>query len=167
MPAIDSVLDALSKMPDFECGAPASDEDIRTIEQRLSVTLPEQYVVFLKRFGSVEWSSYEIYGTPSQDEEMADVVGATLENHEEDAPLADAGLPQQHVVIAEDGGGGCFVLYTVGAANEGAVHWYNRADSEDPIMQFASLADYIQYSIDNTDDDDGMDDDGIDGNEDE
>jgi hypothetical protein len=50
-------------------------------------------------------------------------------------------------VISTDGGGGNFVLFTVGAPHEGEVHWYAFEDSGDPIRVWKTLQDYLENEI--------------------
>jgi hypothetical protein len=76
-------------------------------------------------------------------------VSVTRKERDRANPLGTWWLPPDHVVVATDGGGGNFVLFTVGSPHEGEVHWYNLEDTDEPIRTWKTLGDYLEYAIEN------------------
>ena len=153
MSELQWTLDRLMTLPMFVAERPATPDEIGRIQTELRVTLPPQYVEFLQRFGYVGWFGHEILGirpidraTGAPSTVTSDCVTKTKE--ERDNPRGISFLPPDHVVISSDGSGGKSVLFTVGSADAGQVHWYNLEDMPEPIMTWQTLRDYLEYRID-------------------
>lgn len=154
MAELQQTLDRLTTLPMFEAEGPATAEEIKQIETELCVTLPEQYVEFLKRFGYVGWFGNEILGirpidrlTGQRSTVTFDCVSRTKKSRRPDNPLGTANFSREHVIIATDGGGGNYLLFTAGSPHEGEVHYYNFEDRPDPIHVWKTFQDYLEHRI--------------------
>ena len=144
----------LSSLDTFEAGVPASSEEIDRIQAELGLVLPDQYVDFLRQFGSIRSFGWQVYGTRPPSRGLGrpttltrDCVELTKEQRRRDNPLGTASLPPGHVVISQDGGGGNIVLFGVGAPHEGEVHHYNFEDMAEPIRVWRTFQDYLEDRI--------------------
>ena len=156
MSQLQQTLDRLRDLPMFNAERPATKQEILRIESELGVVLPAQYVEFLQRHGYAGWFGHEILGIRPVDPETGqpssvtyDCVTLTNEERDPNNPLGTSSLPPDHVVVAADGGGGNFVLFTVGSPYEGQVHWYNFEDQEEPIKTWQTFQDFLEYRIEN------------------
>jgi hypothetical protein len=147
-------LDRLTTLPTFEAERPATAAEIRQIENDLGVILPAQYVEFLQRFGYAGWFGSEILGIRPIDRLTGrpsmvtpDCVSRTKKMRQSSGPLGTAHLPREQVIIATDGGGGNYVLFTVGSSHEGEVHYYNFEDKVEPIQTWKTFQDYLEHQI--------------------
>ena len=57
---------------------PATDKDIEEFENKLSITLGEQYKTFLKEFGTLEVEYLEFYGYFKDNKGLPSSISATL-----------------------------------------------------------------------------------------
>jgi hypothetical protein len=154
MATLQETFARLTTLDMFEAGKPASKEEIQQIETELGVVLPEQYVEFLKQFGSTRSFGWQIYGTRPVGRAtgrpttlIQDCIKITKDERRPDNPLGTASLPPAHIVISTDGGGGNFVLFGVGAPHEGEVHYYNFEDMAEPIQVWKTFQDYLEHRI--------------------
>ena len=153
MPMLSESFDRLSTLPMFRSERPATDEEISRIEAELNVTLPAEYVQFLKRFGYAAWFGREIFGIRPTDPLTGEPSTVTTDciivtKGERESPLGTAPLPPNHVVISTDGGGGNFLLFCVGSPYEGQVRWFNLEDDLEPIDVWESLQSYLEHLAD-------------------
>jgi hypothetical protein len=137
----------------FEAGQPASEEEIGRIQAELGVVLPEQYVAFLRQFGSTRSFGWQIFGTRRGPQAtgrpttlMRDCVAATKEERHPINRLGTSALPP-HVVISTDGGGGNLVLFGQGTVHAGEVHHYNLEDQDEPIRIWETFQNYLEDRI--------------------
>ena len=154
MADLRQTLDRLRTLPMFEADRPATAQEIKRIETELNVILPEQYVEFLHRFGYAGWFGNEILGirpidriTGRPSTVTPDCVSRTKKERQPSNPLGTAHVPPGHVVIATDGGGGNYLLFTEGSPYEGQVHYYNLEDRAEPIRVWKTFQDYLEYRI--------------------
>lgn len=153
MAALEQTLERLTSLPKFQAERPATKDEIRQIETELGVVLPQQYIEFLQRFGHARWYGQMIYGIRPTDSgghpstAISDCVSRTKKERQPSNPLGTAHLPPNHVVIATDGGGGNYVLFTAGSPYEGEVHYYNFEDQAEPIEVWKTFQDYLDHEI--------------------
>jgi hypothetical protein len=154
MATIQETFARLATLDMIEAGKPASKEEVQQIEAALGIVLPDQYVKFLNRFGSVRSFGWQILGTrpvrPAASRPTTltqDCVQVTTEQRKNGNLLGTASLPPAHVVISQDGGGGNIVLFGVGAPHEGEVHYYNFEDRAEPIRVWKTFQDYLEDRI--------------------
>jgi SMI1/KNR4 family protein SUKH-1 len=154
MADLQKILNRLTTLPKFQAERPADKDEIQRIEAELGVVLPQQYVEFLQRFGYARWFGQIIYGIRPTDRAtgrastvISDCVSRTKKEQDPNNPLGTTHLPRDHVVIATDGGGGNYVLFTVGSPHEGQVHYYNFEDQAEPIQVWKTFQDYLESRI--------------------
>ena len=154
MAEFQETLNRLTTLPMFEAERPATPDEIKLIENELGVILPKQYVEFLERFGYAGWFGNEVFGirpidrlTGQASTVTADCVSLTTKARRPSNPLGIANLPPEHIVIATDGGGGYFVLFTAGSQCEGEVHYLNLEDQTEPLRVWRTLQDYLEGQI--------------------
>jgi hypothetical protein len=154
MADLHHTFDRLTTLPKFQADRPAEEPEIRRIEAELGVALPQQYVEFLRRFGHARWFGQIIFGIRRIDPVsgrpttiIPDCVSHTKLERNPSNPLGTAHLPSGHVVIATDGGGGNYVLFTAGSPYEGQVHYYNLEDQAEPHQVWGTFQDYLEAQI--------------------
>lgn len=156
MSELQNTLDQLGSLPMFRAERPATQDEIRLIESTLGILLPKQYIEFLQHYGYAAWFGSEILGIRPIDQSTGepssvtfDCIHVTLEQRKPDNPFGTVALPQDHVVIATDGAGGNFVLFTIGSRYEGQVHWYSFEDKAEPVMAWPTFNSFLEYMIAN------------------
>jgi hypothetical protein len=99
------IIDANYDLAEFAGGVPF--EEIWVAEQRLGVTLPDSYRDFLKRYGAGSFGTQTVYGLGVPDDDLPNVVWATLHMQEQ-----DDWFPADLVVIQDTGEGDILCLAT-------------------------------------------------------
>jgi hypothetical protein len=154
MATLQDAFDRMTNLPMFEAERPATAQEIHQIEAELGVTLPVQYVQFLRQYGYAAWFGKQIVGilpidriTGQRSTVTSDCVSVTKKARQPNNRFGTANLPLEHVIIGTDGAGGYYVLFTAGSTQEGEVHYYNFEDQTDPLQVWKTLQDYLEYEI--------------------
>ena len=115
---------------------PATDKDIEEFENKLSITLGEQYKTFLKEFGTLEVEYLEFYGYFKDNKGLPSSISATLIARETIEKFS------QDLIVFYERGDGTF--YCVNSKDEAFECNYNRCNKIDK-----SFKDYITNKIKN------------------
>ena len=115
---------------------PATNENIEEFENKLSITLGEQYKTFLKEFGTLEVEYLEFYGYFKDNKGLPSAINTTLYIRE---TVAD--FPKDLIVFYESGDG---AFYCVNSQDEVFECNYNRCNKIDK-----SFKDFITNKIKN------------------
>lgn len=111
MDYLDKVLQSCAPFAFF--AGQTEDEQIRKAEAELGICFPEDYHIFLKRYGTLTMGGLEIYGILKEPlQSVPDMVWTTK-------ALRERGLPVQYIPIGFDGFGGYYCLDTEMTAKTG------------------------------------------------
>ncbi len=111
MDYLDKVLQSCAKFAFF--AGQTEDGQIREAEAELGICFPEDYRIFLKRYGALTMGGVEIYGIFKESlQSVPDMVWTTK-------ALRERGLSAQYVPIGFDGFGGYYCLDTETTAKTG------------------------------------------------
>lgn len=114
-------------------------------ERALGLRLPPTYRRFVREYGAGNFGSFEIYGVISQNFETSSVPDAIWYTLGE---RRDGRLPQDLVVIGEDGAGTLYCVRCGGPEDEGAVIALPSARPLDKQAQTAVAADFGAFFLD-------------------
>ena len=137
MDYLDQVLQSCAKFAFF--AGKTEDGQIREAEAELGICFPEDYRIFLKRYGALTMGGLEIYGILKEPlQSVPDMVWTT-------EALRERGLPAQYVPVGFDGFGGYYCLDTESTAKTGispvVLKWLaeeaNAEESTEAEQQFA------------------------------
>jgi hypothetical protein len=155
----DQLLDEISRLPHFRCGAGATPEEVRNVESALGVVLPEDYRKFLRKFGYARWLGTQVFGVFEQASKAEvrkdgfdyDCIRNTLAAPQEFLPPGAPPLPPGGVVISEDGSGaGVILLFGGREKGGGRVAYYNFEDGEEPVQEWPTFTDYLAKLVEDT-----------------
>lgn len=128
----------LEKMKNIEFGSSATDEQIQAYEKKLGINFPEEYKIFLKKYGFAQWFGHFICGI-SEDEEY-DVYEATIYERENSY---SSSFPKLAVSLDTD-----FILFCEPASNAGQIIRHPKPPGEGGTF-FETFNDYINYKTSN------------------
>lgn len=112
---------------------PATDCDLATAQDCLSVTLPPEYVAFVKRFGGGYFAFANVYSL----EEKSD-WNIVLRNRE-------AGLPHRgFIAFSENGVGDCYVFRVDAGTCSSRVFFFDHETANIGETGYANLFDYLR-----------------------
>lgn len=118
---LSEIFSKLEQKDDFECGEPQSEEDIGRLEGRLKFSFPEDYKIFLKKYGYIRWKEGKIYGISKRLEN--DLVHRNSLVREDIQPTEFMKLPDDAILI-QDYGDAFFMLFDKNALQKGSVFLY-------------------------------------------
>lgn len=135
MSTYERLRDHLWAIDDLEYSGPAPAAAVDTAERALG-PLPEDYILFLREFGSVSVHHWEIYGVGPEVPPYLDVVVMTMEER------ATGGLPNDLIAIMNDGAGNLTCMTSAERSTRGIVLWWHSpAGREDPLA--GSFTDWL------------------------
>lgn len=118
---LNDIFKKLEEKEGFRQGVGQDEESIKELERKLNVSFPEEYKVFLRRYGYICWKGGRIYGVSKKLEE--DVIHKNRLIREDIQPEEYMKLPEDAFLI-EDYGDAYFMLFDKNSVQKGAVMLY-------------------------------------------
>lgn len=97
----EAIAENILSMPGVKSGTPVTDKEIAEAEKKLGVSLPKDYIIFLKQYGGLTLNYMEVYGIKGNPSS----VNMTLAERKHDETI-----PKTHIVISDVGNGDIYCL---------------------------------------------------------
>ncbi|EJG2230203.1 TPA: SMI1/KNR4 family protein [Vibrio parahaemolyticus] len=145
MRSLDVMLEQFTEKEGFECFGELNDVSIHEMENKLGVSFPEPYKVFLRKYGYVEWFGHTIYGY-SEDEDYL-TVERTLELREDEIPSDFERIPQNGCVLENYAGGGYYFLFSNESERSGEVALFIDELFGKEAQSWATFEAFLEYML--------------------
>lgn len=142
---LDAALDKLKEKEGFECHGQLNDESIQQMERELGISFPDQYKMFLKKYGYVEWFGHTIYGY-SEDEDYH-TVECTNELREDEIPSDFPRISKLGCVLENYGGGGYYFLFSSESERSGEVALFLDEQFGKEAQSWATFEVFLEYML--------------------
>lgn len=142
---LDAALDKLKEKEGFECHGQLNDESIQQMERELGISFPDQYKMFLKKYGYVEWFGHTIYGY-SEDEDYH-TVECTNELREDEIPSDFPRISKLGCVLENYGGGGYYFLFSSESERSGEVALFLDEQFGKEAQSWATFEAFLEYML--------------------
>ena len=156
---ITSIMAQAQQIKNFRCrkgGAPR--EQIKGLEEKFKITLPESYKFFLEQYGFCLWLGDSVQGLVPLDEdyedyEEDDVIGATEYYHQRyDNKDEYQSVPQHGLVINSYDGGGYYFLFSQESERAGEVGLFLTETYGQEVSKFNTFTDFLSFLVTGTPD---------------
>ncbi|WP_166113520.1 SMI1/KNR4 family protein [Pseudoalteromonas sp. Z9A5] len=162
---ITNIMSLAEKLENFRCrrgGAPQV--QIKGLEEKFKITLPESYKTFLEQYGFCLWFGDTVKGlVPLEDEYEGDedeedfkdddVIRATEYYHQQyDNEDEYQSVPEHGLVINSYDGGGYYFLFSEESERAGEVGLFLTETYGQEESKFESFTDYLSFLVTGTPD---------------
>ena len=156
---IINIMAQAQQIKNFRCrkgGAPR--EQIKDLEEKFKITLPESYEFFLEQYGFCLWFGDIVLGLVPMDEdyedyESLDVIGATEYYHQRyDNKDEYQSVPEHGLVINSYDGGGYYFLFSEESERAGEVGLFLTETYGQEESKFNTFTDFLSFLVTGTPD---------------
>ncbi|MBB1403887.1 SMI1/KNR4 family protein [Pseudoalteromonas sp. SG45-1] len=156
---ITNIMAQAQQIENFSCrkgGAPRG--QIKGLEEKFKITLPEPYRFFLEQYGFCFWFGDSVQGLVPLDEdyedyEEDDVIGATEYYHQTyDNKDEYQSVPDHGVVINSYDGGGYYFLFSQESDRAGEVGLFLTETYGQEVSKFNTFTDFLSFLVTGTPD---------------
>ena len=156
---ITNIMEQAQQIKNFRCrkgGAPQV--QIKGLEEKFKITLPESYKFFLEQYGFCLWLGNSVPGLVPLDEdheyyEEDDVIGATEYYHQRyDNNDEYQSVPQHGLVINSYDGGGYYFLFSKESERAGEVGLFLTETYGQEVSKFNTFTDFLSFLVTGTPD---------------
>ncbi|WP_166115239.1 SMI1/KNR4 family protein [Pseudoalteromonas sp. Z9A5] len=156
---ITKIMVQAQKIKNFRCRKGSAPQvQIKDLEEKLKITLPEPYKFFLEQYGFCLWFGDVVFGLVPLDEDnedykSLDVIRATEYYHQRyDNKDEYQSVPEHGLVINSYDGGGYYFLFSEESERAGEVGLFLTETYGQEESKFKSFTDYLSFLVTGTPD---------------
>jgi len=148
---LESFMEQAKKNKNFTCRADVSIDEIKVLEKKFKISLPNDYAYFLEKYGYCFWFGEVVCGLVGENkryENLCCIMGHTMHYHElYDNDTSYLSVPNAGIVIGSYDGGGYYFLFSKDSEREGEVGLFLTETFGQEVSSFASFTDYLSYIV--------------------